>query len=256
MSSQVAKRELQRENAELRRQQALSDQIFEALRSDSQAPNILQLLRNGESLALIAKVAKSSSVQCSVVSSPSEVQSMVSDQDMWNQKDEHKLWTDPEMAVASSEVLYPWTMASCDDHLIKHLFSLYWTWIHPAYPIFSMEQFIEGYRTGNKEHCTPFLVAAVCAAACDLLAPYWITLAGQVPDVFTLRRRFVAEAVRQEKSADRGATTWLEASRVMLLVKSRSQIPCMANATGPVQELAGGVVGGRSGSLGSSLIYY
>ena len=238
---------MQRENAELRRQKALSDQIFDALRSDCQVPNILQLLRDREGLALIAKIARSPSVESSVVGSPSEVQSVVSNEELWNQKCESEDSHSPDMAAAPSEVLHPWTTASCDEHLIMHLFSLYWAWIHPAYLIFSMEEFIEGYKTGKQDHCTPFLVAAVCAAACDLLGPQWTTLLGQVPDVAALRQRFVTEANLQEALADRSARTWLEASRVMLIVKSRSQISGLTSRPGSVQDDGGGGGGGGGG---------
>lgn len=107
-----------------------------------------------------------------------------------------------------------------------------------------MEEFIEGYKTGKQDHCTPFLVAAVCAAACDLLGPQWTTLLGQVPDVAALRQRFVTEANLQEALADRSARTWLEASRVMLIVKSRSQISGLTSRPGSVQDDGGGGGGG------------
>lgn len=82
---------------------------------------------------------------------------------------------------------------------------------------------MEGYNTGNQEHCSAFLIAAICAAACDLLDPDWTSASGKVPDIAALRRDLVAEAITQEKLADRTARTWLDASRVMLIVKSRSE---------------------------------
>lgn len=237
MNARVAKSELQRENGELRRQKALSDQIFHALRSDCQVSNILQLLRDQESLPLIAKLANSPSAESSV-GSPSEAWPVANEepfQRKYGSEDCHS----PETATAPSNFLHPRTPAFHDEQLIKHLFSLYWTWIHPAYLLFSMEQFIEGYKTGNKEHCSAFLVAAVCAAACDLLGPHWTSISGKVPDVPALRREFVAEAMRQEGLADRGTRTWLDASRVMFIVNSRSEVSDSTRATGLVQEGGG-----------------
>ena len=220
----VAKRELQRENGELREQKALSDQIFHALRSDRQVLNILQMLRDHDDLASIANVAKSPSME-SPVGSPTEVGSVAKEElflDTCGSRDYHS----PQMATVPSKVLCPWQdpwiAAFCDEQLTKHLFSLYWTWIHPAYLLFNMEQFIEGYKTGNEEHCSAFLVAAVCAAACDLLGPHWTALSGKIPDVAALRQQFVAEAIRQDGITDRRARTWSEASRVMLIVNGRS----------------------------------
>lgn len=48
-------------------------------------------------------------------------------------------------------------------------------------------------------------------------------MSGKVPDVAALRRDLVAEANFQETVADRTASTWLDASRVMLIVNSRSE---------------------------------
>lgn len=231
VNARVAKSELQRENGELRRQKALSDQILHALRSDRQVSNICQLLRDQEGLALIAKVANSESS----VSSPEEVTS-AANEELLQPKYECEDCRSPGTVTTPSQVLHRWIAVSCDDQLTKHLFSLYWTWIHPAYLLFSMEQFIEGYMTGNEEHCSAFLVAAVCAAACDLLDPHWTSISGQVPDVVALRRGFVAEAIRQEELADRGARTWLDASRVMLIVNSRSEVSSLTPDTGFVQD--------------------
>ena len=240
INARVAKKELQRENSELRRQKAQSDQIFHALRSDWQVSNILQLLRDQEGLPLIAKIANSPSVESSVGPPPDFTS--LAHEELLPLKTESEDGHGSELATTPSNVLYPWIAASYDEHLVKHLFSLYWTWIHPAYLLFSMERFIEGYNTGDQEHCSAFLIAAVCAAACDLLSPYSTCVSGKVPDVAALRRDFVAEAIFQETLADRAATTWLDASRVMAIVNSRSEASspsCSTCATGFGQGEAG-----------------
>ena len=95
-----------------------------------------------------------------------------------------------------------------------------------------MEQFIEHYETGNDEHCSAFLVAAVCVAASDLLGPLWTSISGNVADVATLKRDFIAEAILQEYLSDRSSKTWLEASRVMLAVNSSMEPSCLTPASG------------------------
>ena len=234
----VAKRELQRENGELRERKALSDQIFHALRSDRQVLNILQMLRDQDDLASIANVAQSPSIE-SHVGSPTEVGSVAKEElllDTCGSRDYHS----PQMATVPSKVLCPWRdpwiAAFCDQQLIKHLFSLYWVWIHPAYNLFNMEQFVAGFKTGNEEHCSAFLVAAVCAAACDLLGPHWTALSGKIPDTTTLKQQFIAEAIRQEGLTDCRAKTWSQASRVMLFVTGGSEVSCSTPATGFVQN--------------------
>ena len=237
MTGRVAKSELQRENGELRRQKAQTDQIFHALRSDCQVSNILQLLRDQEGLSLIAKIANSPSAESSV-GSPSEAWPVANEEPCrWKYGSEE--CHSPETATAPSKLLYSRIAALQDEQLITHLFSLYWTWIHPAHHLFSMEQFIEGYKTGNEEHCSAFLIAAVCAAACDLLGFHWTSLSGKIPDVAALRRDFVAEAMRQEGLADRGTSTWLDASRVMSIVNSRSEVSDSTRATNFVQDGGG-----------------
>ena len=236
VNARVAKKELQRENCELRRQKALSDQIFHALRSDLQVSNILQLLKDHESLTLIAKVASSSpSVESSVVGSPSGLKS-IANEELLKLNHESEDCYSPETATASKKLPCPWIATPCNEQLIKHLFSLYWTWLHPAYLLFNMENFIGGYETGDEERCSAFLVAAVCAAACDLLDPHRNSISGKILDIATLRRQFVAEAIRQETLADRGANTWLEASLVMLIVNSRSEVSCLMRDGVPEHE--------------------
>lgn len=242
VSSRLAKKELQSENGELRRQKAISDRIFDALRSGWQVSKILQLLTDQESLALIAKIAADAPpIECSTGSSltgsslagsplagsslagssigtPSQVSS-ATDEELFIQK--YKIEDSFQSQTEATAQTCPWTATAHDEILTRHLFSVYWTFLHPSYRLFSMEQFLQGYETGDQEHCTPFLVAAVCAAACTLLNS---RLPGQVPDVTTLRRDFIAEATFQEVLADRSARTWLEASRVMLIVHGRAEV--------------------------------
>ena len=135
-------------------------------------------------------------------------------------------------AVGPSETQCPWMVAPCDQQLVKHLFILYWTWTHPTYHFFNIEQFIQHYETGSSEHCSAFLVAAVCAAACDHLGPLWTSVSGKVPDVATLKRDFIAEAVLQESLADRSSRTWLEASQVMLAMESPVEPSGLTPASG------------------------
>ena len=240
INARVAKKELQNENSELRRQRAYSDQIFHALRSGWQVSNILQLLRDQEALPLIAKIANSPSPESSV-GSPPDFKSLAHEE-FSPLKSESEDGHGSEVAPTPSNVLHPWIAASYDEHLVTHLFSLYWTWIHPAYLLFSMEGFIEGYNSGNQEHCSAFLIAAICAAACDLLDPGWTSASGKVPDIVALRRDFVAEAIMQEKLADRTAKTWLDASRVMLIVNSRSEASSPSCST-PAKGFEAGEVG-------------
>ena len=86
---------------------------------------------------------------------------------------------------------------------------------------------------GTEEHASIFLVAAVCAAACDLLSPAWTETLVVESDVATLKRNFIAEANRQEALAEVDAPTTLEALQVMRIVSLR----CMQ--AGPTSSFYG-----------------
>ena len=202
----------------------------------------MQLLKDDEGLALIAKVAELPLMDSSVgssVGSPSSEDTLVGDEGLLPQnretEDYQNLATASAAATAPTRVLCPWIATSCDQQLTKHLFFLYWTWIHPAHRLFSMEGFLEDYDTGNEAHCSSFLVAAICAAACDFLGPLWTSMSGRIPDVAALRRDFVAEATFQEILADRTARTWLEASHVMLIVNPRLEVSSLMRASDSAQ---------------------
>ena len=240
VSARVAKKELQNENGELRRQKALSDQILNALRSDWQVPTILQSLKDQNSLDCIANIANcppphprvASPVPVAPVANEGPPKQLLSNTPL------HCLDADNS---AQPKRLCHWTSTiSHDEDLIKHLFFLYWTWIQPAYLLFDMDLFIKDYETGCEEHCSAFLTAAVCTAACDFLGPLWTSISGKVADAASLKTEFMIEAIYQEGLADRAARTWLEASRVMLVVNCRMEVSCLTRATGFVQEGVGG----------------
>lgn len=89
-----------------------------------------------------------------------------------------------------------------DHRLIKHLFSIYWIWVHPAHTILDMDQFVRGYETGSELYCSSYLIYAVCIAACDYLDPLWENVEGKSTDVAQLRLNLMAEARILESTMD------------------------------------------------------
>ncbi|KAF7900743.1 hypothetical protein BELL_0737g00030 [Botrytis elliptica] len=61
-----------------------------------------------------------------------------------------------------------WTTVTDDDEVIDHLISLYFTWVHPFYPLFNEGHFVESMRRGSDEFCSHSLFNAICAMACYL----------------------------------------------------------------------------------------
>ena len=60
----------------------------------------------------------------------------------------------------------PWTKVSQNASFIDHLVTLYFTWSHPFYTLFSKELFLEDMTKGRNKYCSPLLVNALLAVAC------------------------------------------------------------------------------------------
>ncbi|KAF1849858.1 C6 transcription factor-like protein [Cucurbitaria berberidis CBS 394.84] len=61
-----------------------------------------------------------------------------------------------------------WTAVTNDLAFVDKLLTLYFTWSHPFYVLFSRECFYKDFRAGREKYCSPLLVNAVCAYACHL----------------------------------------------------------------------------------------
>ncbi|CAZ83400.1 unnamed protein product [Tuber melanosporum] len=59
-----------------------------------------------------------------------------------------------------------WTNVTGDTEFIGHLLSLYFTWEHTYYALFSEKIFLEDLVCGRKEFCSELLVNAVLSLAC------------------------------------------------------------------------------------------
>jgi hypothetical protein len=59
-----------------------------------------------------------------------------------------------------------WTKVTDDLAFVNRLFTLYFTWSHPFYIIFSRESFYKDFHEGRNKYCSPLLVNAICAYAC------------------------------------------------------------------------------------------
>ncbi|KAF2625546.1 hypothetical protein BU25DRAFT_115444 [Macroventuria anomochaeta] len=61
-----------------------------------------------------------------------------------------------------------WTTVSDDLAFVNRLLTLYFTWSHPFYIIFSRESFYKDFNDGRNKYCSSLLVNAICAYACHL----------------------------------------------------------------------------------------
>ena len=231
------------EIVDLRRSNSLATQILTPLAADRGVSRILQGLKDREELASIA-----AALDLSPSDSPTTLDSNGSP--LFEAFDESSLDslmnTSPEDFQGSPHAAggqlgsgirskpppegkknkpLLWTTPLLNDILIKHLLSLYWVWIHPAYPILNMGEFFEDFENCRTKHCSAYLVNAVCAAACDLLNPHWEGVPGKTTDVAALKQHLIAEAAIQAAQADPEAATTADASAVMSLInKERSAL--------------------------------
>ena len=187
MNSKVAKEGMQREITELWRTNMLSTQIFDALRSDRQVPMILKMLKGEGNPSLIADVANSSEGTQYNINPLSETNEATFQDTHDSRTNEIVQATKQALAPVPNQINYSSTVAPCHQLLIQHLFTLYWIWIYSAHPLFSIECFLQDSMTGTERHSSAFLIAAVYAAACDLLNPPWIDMLGKGFNVATLR---------------------------------------------------------------------
>jgi hypothetical protein len=61
-----------------------------------------------------------------------------------------------------------WTNVTDDLAFVNRLLTLYFTWSHPFYIIFSRESFYKDFNDGRNKYCSSLLVNAICAYACHL----------------------------------------------------------------------------------------
>ena len=106
-----------------------------------------------------------------------------------------------------------WTSVTRDSSFIGHLMSLYFSWSHPVYVLFSREIFLHDLAKGRKKYCSPLLVNALLAVACAFSdRPEART---NQHDPRTAGDHFFAEAKRLLQSDDASNLTTVQALALM-----------------------------------------
>lgn len=113
-----------------------------------------------------------------------------------------------------------WTRVTNSPILIRHLFELYFTWVHPVHMLFGEVDFLKSYSDGDEVYCSDALVNSVCAMACHLLdSPAPGLLSRDARDRINLRDGFMAEARNLLKPGKELPMTSIQAFAVMYLVE-------------------------------------
>ena len=108
-----------------------------------------------------------------------------------------------------------WTTVTTNRDLIKHLLSLYFSWVHPFYLLFSEEVFYHGLNGMKSKYCSPLLVNAILATACNLSDRP--EARADPNDPSTVGNHFFAEALRLLRDNDRSSLTTVQALGIMSL---------------------------------------
>lgn len=140
----------------------LTRKILSAIASRSeQTPKIIQLLQEGEPLATIVQ-----SMSGSAYGSPDMLM-----EDRFSPRPstyQHSAVGSPSQEATGAFEGFQWTTVTPDPKIFEHLFSLYFSWVHPVHTLFKEGAFVDSYRNNSEMHCSHVLVNAICAVACQM----------------------------------------------------------------------------------------
>jgi hypothetical protein len=120
-----------------------------------------------------------------------------------------------ESSAMAADQVGTWTTATNDGELVKHLLLLYFSWVHPFYLLFPEEVFWYGLNNKKLKYCSPMLVNAVLAVACNFSDRP--EARSDQNDATTVGNHFFAEAKRLLSEDDRSCLTTVQALGVMSL---------------------------------------
>lgn len=146
---------------ELRAQEKKYEKIFSTLASGSEhTPSILRWLQDGtsvptivESLSALTEDLPDSHIEGSLSPRYSTYSGGVDS---------------PDHGMGFTSEGLHWTTVTTDERVFRHLFSLYFSWVHPVHTLFNEGLFVNSYQTNSDKHCSHALVNAICAMACQL----------------------------------------------------------------------------------------
>jgi hypothetical protein len=118
-----------------------------------------------------------------------------------------------ELPIPATERFHTWTNVTTDTDLVKHLLSLYFAWVHPFYLLFSEEVFFHGLNGKKPKYCSPLLVNAILATACNFSDRP--EARADPNDPSTVGNHFFAEAQRLLREVERSSLTTVQALGIL-----------------------------------------
>jgi hypothetical protein len=120
---------------------------------------------------------------------------------------------EPEISKTAAGQSETWTTVTNDWEFVKHLLFLYFTWAHPFYVLFDEEIFWHGYENQKLKYCSPLLLNAILALACNYSDRP--ETRSDPTDPKTVGDHFFAEAKRLLAEDERSCLTTVQALGVM-----------------------------------------
>ncbi|KAI9839201.1 MAG: hypothetical protein M1819_003194 [Sarea resinae] len=135
--------------------------IFNAFRSHADGEEILNRLKSGHSYDEIAQWLGGPPVPQISRLSP------ISDQKLAEVVRRFHEASDIDPRQGDRDI-HRWTSVTSEGPLVRHLLALYFSWVHPAHMLFDEAMFMTNFDHGRATLCSPGLVNAICATACQL----------------------------------------------------------------------------------------
>ena len=124
---------------------------------------------------------------------------------------------DHQSPVLETNFPRKWTTVTRSPSVLRHLFNLYFTWVHPVHMLFSENDFKESYWREDSRYCSGPLVNAICAMACHLLDHQGPDARSLDIDAGQLREAFLTETRSDLSKEPHFVMTSVQAFAVMYL---------------------------------------
>jgi hypothetical protein len=176
-----------------------AERIFHAIEANENTSAIIERIQNHESVESIAQwlqAANSDSEGPSPISSSRFIM----------------VGSDNEMDDRISPK-FRWSSVTANEDIVQHLFTLYFTWVHPFYMLFDEQLFVYSYQQRSEAFCSSSLVNAICAMAC-----YYHTAVDTDTTDFDQLGIDFSEAVRHELDTEDESLLNVQVFAIMFLV--------------------------------------
>ncbi|KAL8797580.1 MAG: hypothetical protein Q9195_000397 [Heterodermia aff. obscurata] len=217
LALQTRTEQLQGRNETLEEENSLVGSIIASLQNDTQGPEIIRRLKQGESNRTIATwLGRPVAHETSSLSPVAE------------RNLDSAIANYHQTLIEDHDPRY-WTNVSVDRDLIEHLIRLYFTWVHPVHMFFDEGNFLESFKDCADVYCSSSLVNAILAMSCFLLHTAWRTdsdgrqIEGSQLEltqsaVAFLREQFIAEAKAMMDHISLDKMTSIQTYAVIFLV--------------------------------------